>query len=66
KGKVMKVRKVKKSDDHIEEDDEVQHAPEPQVEDDEYNLQKGKGKGIATDEQAAQSLLGTQKCRSLP
>nr|GFC68802.1 hypothetical protein [Tanacetum cinerariifolium] len=37
KVKVMKFRKGKKSD----EDDELQHAPEPQVEDDEYNLQRG-------------------------
>ncbi|GJV82587.1 hypothetical protein Tco_1522485 [Tanacetum coccineum] len=37
----MKVRKGKKSDDVVDEDDEVQHAPEPQVEDDEYNLQRG-------------------------
>nr|GEW78060.1 hypothetical protein [Tanacetum cinerariifolium] len=94
----MKVRKGKKSDNHVDEDDEVQHAPEPQVEDDEYNLQRGiqisleslqehgqahvsrvaiheptsvstqklpdaegKGKGIATDEQAAQSLLDLQQ-----
>nr|GEW96237.1 hypothetical protein [Tanacetum cinerariifolium] len=50
-----------------EEDKEPQVAHEPQIEDDEYNLQrgvtrslptvKGKGKGIATDEHAAQSLL---------
>nr|GEX06732.1 ribonuclease H-like domain, reverse transcriptase, RNA-dependent DNA polymerase [Tanacetum cinerariifolium] len=95
---VMKVRKGKKSDDHVDEDDEVQHAPEPQVEDDEYNLQRGiqmsleslqahgqapvsgvaiheptsvstqklpdvegKGKGIVTDKQAAQSLLDLQQ-----
>ncbi|GJX02093.1 hypothetical protein Tco_0186006 [Tanacetum coccineum] len=76
------------------EDEEPQPAPEPQIEDDEYNLQrgiqmslesfqapvggvairepisgvtrslpivKGKGKGIATDEQVAQSLLELQK-----
>ncbi|GKF54224.1 hypothetical protein Tco_0161134 [Tanacetum coccineum] len=44
----------------VDEDEEVQHVPEPQIEDDEYNLQrgvtrsfpvvKGNGKGIATDE----------------
>nr|GEY71075.1 hypothetical protein [Tanacetum cinerariifolium] len=97
KGKVMKVHKGKKSDDHDNKDDEVQHAPKPQMEDDEYNLQRGikisieslqahgqalvsgvaiyepalvitrklldvagKKKGIATDEQAAQSLLDLQ------
>ncbi|GJU33893.1 retrovirus-related pol polyprotein from transposon TNT 1-94 [Tanacetum coccineum] len=87
KGKVMKVRKGKRSDHLVdEEDQEGQPAPEPQVEDDEYNLQRviqmslesfqapvsgvairelvsgitrqvlvveGKGRGIATDEQAA-------------
>ncbi|GKB89280.1 hypothetical protein Tco_0961552 [Tanacetum coccineum] len=91
KGKVMKVRKGKRSDHLVgEEDEEDQPDPEPQVEDDEYNLQRGiqmslesfqapvdevairepvsgitrqllvvegKGKGIATNEQAAQSLL---------
>ncbi|GJY70877.1 hypothetical protein Tco_0474580 [Tanacetum coccineum] len=41
KGKVMKVGKGKKSDDHVDDDDEVQHALEPQLEDDEYNLQRG-------------------------
>ncbi|GKB30100.1 hypothetical protein Tco_0869501, partial [Tanacetum coccineum] len=95
KGKVMKVRKGKRSDHLVdEEDEEPQPASEPQVEDDEYNLQRGiqmslesfqepvggvaiyepdlgiiqkipeiegKGKGIATDEQAAQSLLDLQK-----
>nr|GEY86548.1 retrotransposon protein, putative, unclassified [Tanacetum cinerariifolium] len=34
-----------------------------QVEDDEYNLQRGKGKGIATDEQAPQSLLDLQNLK---
>ncbi|GKC54869.1 hypothetical protein Tco_1077614, partial [Tanacetum coccineum] len=42
KGKVMKVRNGKRSDHLVdEEDEEVQHAPKPQVEDDEYNLQRG-------------------------
>ncbi|GJZ60011.1 hypothetical protein Tco_0615827, partial [Tanacetum coccineum] len=61
KGKVMKVYKGKRSDHLIdEEDEEDQPASEPQVEDDEYNLQRGitrqllvvegKGKGIVTDE----------------
>ncbi|GJT21346.1 hypothetical protein Tco_0891283 [Tanacetum coccineum] len=95
KGKVIKVRKGKRYDHLVnEEDEEPQPASEPQVEDDEYNLQrgiqmslesfqapvggvairepdsgiirklpeiKGKGKGIATDEQAAQSFLDLQK-----
>ncbi|GJY92936.1 copia protein [Tanacetum coccineum] len=92
KGKVMKVRKGKRTDYLV--DEEPQPAPEIPVEDDEYNLQrgihmslesfqapvggvairepasgitqrllvvKGKGKGIATNEQAAQSLLEPQK-----
>ncbi|GJV68409.1 hypothetical protein Tco_1483918 [Tanacetum coccineum] len=51
--------------------EEPQSAPEPQIEDDEYNLQRGvtqslpvvegKGKGIYTDEQVTQSLLELQK-----
>ncbi|GJY25002.1 hypothetical protein Tco_0399728 [Tanacetum coccineum] len=59
-------RKEKRYDLLVDEEDE-----EPQVEDDEYNLQRGitqrlpvvegKGKGIATDEQVAQSLLELQK-----
>nr|GEV71583.1 hypothetical protein [Tanacetum cinerariifolium] len=59
-----------------EKDKEGQPASEPQVEDDEYNLQRGiqmsleslqaqdvegNGKGIVSDEQAAQSLLNLQK-----
>ncbi|GJT72848.1 hypothetical protein Tco_1032134 [Tanacetum coccineum] len=95
KGKVLKVRKGKRSDRLVdEEEEEPQPDPEPQIEDDEYNLQRGiqmslesfqapvsgvaireptlgitrslpivegKGKGIATDEQAAQSLLELQQ-----
>ncbi|GKB60473.1 hypothetical protein Tco_0916659 [Tanacetum coccineum] len=94
KGKVMKVRKGKRSDHLIgEEDEEPQPVSKPRVEDDKYNLQRGiqmslesfqvpvggvairkpasgitqrlpvvegKGKGIATDEQAAQSLMELQ------
>ncbi|GKD15602.1 hypothetical protein Tco_1200009, partial [Tanacetum coccineum] len=42
KGKVMKVRKGKRSDHLVDkEDEEDQPASEPQVEDDEYNLQRG-------------------------
>ncbi|GJS08064.1 retrovirus-related pol polyprotein from transposon TNT 1-94 [Tanacetum coccineum] len=42
KGKVMKVHKGKRSDHLVdEEDEEDQPASEPQVEDDEYNLQRG-------------------------
>ncbi|GJX88458.1 hypothetical protein Tco_0340472 [Tanacetum coccineum] len=97
KGKVMKVRKGKRSDHLVdEEDEEPQPASEPQVEDDEYNLQRGiqmslesfqapvggvaireldsgiiqklleiegKGNGIVSDEQAAQSLLDLQKTK---
>nr|GEW39594.1 hypothetical protein [Tanacetum cinerariifolium] len=58
----MKVRKEKRSDSLVdEEDEEPQPASELQVEDDEYNLQigltqrlpdaEGKGKGTTTDEQ---------------
>nr|GFA74557.1 hypothetical protein [Tanacetum cinerariifolium] len=91
---------MRKRSNHLvdKEDDEIQHATEPQMEDDEYNLQRGiqmsleyiltngqapfsgvairepasestrklpiiegNGKGIATDEQATQSLLDLQK-----
>nr|GEW28669.1 hypothetical protein [Tanacetum cinerariifolium] len=45
----------------LEADDEPQPASELQVKDDEYNLQRGKGKGVVSDEQAAQSLLDLQK-----
>ncbi|GKE20475.1 hypothetical protein Tco_1431987 [Tanacetum coccineum] len=42
KGKVMKVSKGKRSDHLVdEEDEEPQPASKPQVEDDEYNLQRG-------------------------
>ncbi|GJX33148.1 hypothetical protein Tco_0243003 [Tanacetum coccineum] len=72
KGKVRKVQKGKSSLLLVDEpDEEPQPAPEPQIEDDEYNLQRGiqmsvtqslpvvegKGKAIAIYEQAAQSLL---------
>ncbi|GKF94925.1 hypothetical protein Tco_0284625, partial [Tanacetum coccineum] len=90
-----KIHKGKRSDHLVDEaDEEPQPASEPQVEDDEYNLQRGiqmslesfqapvggvairepvsgitrqlpvvegKGKGIVSDEQAAQSLLDLQK-----
>ncbi|GJX00739.1 hypothetical protein Tco_0184652 [Tanacetum coccineum] len=94
KGKVVKIRKGKSSLQLVDEDEEVQHEPEPQIEDDEYNLQQsiqmslesfqapiggvaiheptigvtrslpvveGKEKGIATDEQVAQSLREVQQ-----
>nr|GEU49293.1 hypothetical protein [Tanacetum cinerariifolium] len=95
KGKVMKVRKGKRSDHLVDEaDKEPLPDPEPLLDDDEYNLQRGiqmslesfqppidevafckpasgvtrslpivegKGKGIATNEQAALSLLDLQK-----
>ncbi|GJU25558.1 hypothetical protein Tco_1164179 [Tanacetum coccineum] len=74
KGKVLKVQKGKRSDRLVDEEDkEPQPALEPQIEDDEYNLQRGvtrsllvvegKGKAIATDEQAAQSLLELQQLK---
>nr|GEU35766.1 Gag-Pol polyprotein [Tanacetum cinerariifolium] len=41
KGKVLKVQKGKRSDRLVdEEDEESQPAPEPQIEDDEYNLRR--------------------------
>ncbi|GJV05562.1 reverse transcriptase domain-containing protein [Tanacetum coccineum] len=72
KGKVRKVQKGKSSLQLVDEpNEEPQPALEPQIEDDEYNLQRGvtrslpvvegKGKGIATDEQVAQSLLELQQ-----
>ncbi|GJY22648.1 hypothetical protein Tco_0396306 [Tanacetum coccineum] len=42
KGKVAKIRKGKSSLQLVDEDEEVQHEHEPQIEDDEYNLQRGK------------------------
>ncbi|GJY88478.1 hypothetical protein Tco_0503106 [Tanacetum coccineum] len=55
------------------DEEEAQPAPEPHVEDDEYNMQRGvtrsfpvvegKRKGIATDEQAAHSLLELHKLK---
>nr|GEZ82602.1 hypothetical protein [Tanacetum cinerariifolium] len=38
KGKVTKIRKGKSSLQLVDEDEEVQHEPEPQVEDEEYDL----------------------------
>ncbi|GKC89843.1 hypothetical protein Tco_1150492, partial [Tanacetum coccineum] len=56
---------------HYRTHKEPQPTPEPQIEDDEYNLQRGvtqslpvvegNGKGIATDKQVAQSLLELQQ-----
>ncbi|GJX98133.1 hypothetical protein Tco_0355152 [Tanacetum coccineum] len=93
-----KIHKGNRSDHLVDEEDkEPQPASKPQVEDDEYNLQRGiqmslesfqapvdgvvirepdsgiirklpevegKGKGIVSDEQAAQSLLDLQKPKS--
>ncbi|GKC72254.1 hypothetical protein Tco_1118137 [Tanacetum coccineum] len=67
-----KIYKGKRSDHLVDEkDEEGQPASDSQVEDDEYNLQRvitqklpdveGKGKGIVSDEQAAQSLPDLQK-----
>ncbi|GKD79522.1 hypothetical protein Tco_1342143 [Tanacetum coccineum] len=51
----MKVRKGKRSDHLVdEEDEEDQHASEPQVEDDEYNLQRG----IQISLESFQALVG--------
>ncbi|GKB56425.1 hypothetical protein Tco_0912611 [Tanacetum coccineum] len=98
KGKVAKVHKGTSHLQLVDEDEEVQHEPESQVEDEEYDLQRGiqmslesfqahrqpliggvsirepvlettqklpvvegKGKGIATGEHVAQSLLELQK-----
>ncbi|GJS78380.1 hypothetical protein Tco_0728261 [Tanacetum coccineum] len=41
KGKVAKILKGKSSLQLVDEDEEVQHEPEPQIENDEYNLQRG-------------------------
>ncbi|GJW42972.1 hypothetical protein Tco_0071771 [Tanacetum coccineum] len=41
KGRVAKIRKGKSSLQLVDKDEEVQHEPEPQIEDDEYNLQQG-------------------------
>ncbi|GJR09916.1 reverse transcriptase domain-containing protein [Tanacetum coccineum] len=47
----------KRSDRFVDEaDEEPQPTPKPQIEDDEYNLQRGKGKGIATGEQALEEI----------
>ncbi|GJU91466.1 hypothetical protein Tco_1303889 [Tanacetum coccineum] len=72
KGKVRKVQKGKSSLKLVDEpDEEPQPSPEPQIKDDEYNLQigvvqslpvvEGKGKAIATDEHVAQSLMELQQ-----
>ncbi|GJS64217.1 hypothetical protein Tco_0678781 [Tanacetum coccineum] len=100
KGKVAKIQKRKSSLKLVDEDEEVQHEPEPQVKDEEYDLQRGiqmslesflahgqepvdgvairepiskttqklpvvegKGKAIATNEQAAQSFLELHKSK---
>ncbi|GJZ83138.1 hypothetical protein Tco_0648311 [Tanacetum coccineum] len=71
---LKKIRKGKRSDHLVDEAyKEPQPAYELQVEDDEYNLQRGfirklpegegKGKGIVIDEQAAQSLLDLHKLK---
>ncbi|GKB34120.1 hypothetical protein Tco_0879062 [Tanacetum coccineum] len=75
KGKVMKVHKGKRSDNLVdEEDEEDQPTSEPHTPfggvairepvpwiTRQLPVVEGKGKGIATDEQAAQSLLDLQK-----
>ncbi|GJS81662.1 integrase, catalytic region, zinc finger, CCHC-type containing protein [Tanacetum coccineum] len=40
KGKVAKIHRGKSSLQLVDEDEEVQHEPEPQIKDDEYNLQR--------------------------
>ncbi|GKC83469.1 hypothetical protein Tco_1139186 [Tanacetum coccineum] len=55
-----KIHKGKRSDHLVDkEDEEGQPASEPQVENDEYNLQRGER--YCSDEQVAQSLLDLQK-----
>nr|GEX12422.1 retrovirus-related Pol polyprotein from transposon TNT 1-94 [Tanacetum cinerariifolium] len=72
KGKVRKLRKGKSSLQLVDKpNEEPQPAPEPQVEDEEYDLHRGitqklptvesKGKCIDTDEHVAQSLLDLYK-----
>nr|GEU39422.1 copia protein [Tanacetum cinerariifolium] len=64
KGKVRKLQNIKSSLQLVDELDEEQAQPEPkhvpQGEQVDYDLQRGKGKIIATDEQVAQSLLELQ------
>ncbi|GKC26526.1 hypothetical protein Tco_1033820 [Tanacetum coccineum] len=65
-GKVLKVRKGKRSYRFVdEEDEEPQPTPKPQIENDEYNLQRGKGKGIATDEQSRTPVTEEASTRPL-
>ncbi|GKA70139.1 hypothetical protein Tco_0776203 [Tanacetum coccineum] len=72
KGKVRKVLKSKSPLQLVDEEEQVHLEPEPQVEEEEYDLQRaettrqilvveGKGKCIATDEQDALSLLDLDK-----
>ncbi|GJU25743.1 hypothetical protein Tco_1164364 [Tanacetum coccineum] len=60
RGKVQKFHKGKSSLKLIDKDEEVHHEPEPQGDEADYDveraIQMSKGKGIATDEQVAQSL----------
>ncbi|GKC10114.1 retrovirus-related pol polyprotein from transposon TNT 1-94 [Tanacetum coccineum] len=62
KGKVRKVRRVKSSLQLVNAPDEeqAQPEPEPQGEKANFDLQRGKRKGIAAYEQVAQSLLELQ------
>ncbi|GJU51234.1 hypothetical protein Tco_1220789 [Tanacetum coccineum] len=58
----MKVRKGNRSDHLVDEEDEKgQPAPEPQVEDDEYNLQRG----IQMSLKSFQALVGGVAIREL-
>ncbi|GKC54568.1 hypothetical protein Tco_1077313 [Tanacetum coccineum] len=64
KGRVMKICKGRSSYQLADKEEEDQLKPEPQVEDEEYDLQRdveGKGKSVVSDELAAQSLLDLQK-----
>nr|GEU89844.1 hypothetical protein [Tanacetum cinerariifolium] len=72
KGKVQKVRKGKSSLQLVDEEEQIQPEPEPEPhgEGEEYDIERivqelliveGKRKGIATNEQVAQSLLELQK-----
>nr|GFA73444.1 histone deacetylase 14 [Tanacetum cinerariifolium] len=60
KGKVQKVHKGKSPLKLIDEDEEVHHEPKPQEATRQLPVVEGKGKAIATDEQATQSLLDLQ------
>ncbi|GJR54527.1 copia protein [Tanacetum coccineum] len=65
KGKVAKIHRGKSSLQLVDEDEEVQHEPEPQIKDDEYNLQRGIQMSLESFQApvggVAQSLLELQQ-----